>query len=304
MFKKIIYLFIITIISLSIVSCEKDDYTGDSTLVPRNSTGTLTFDLPTEIEDTDGVFEYTVTVDPPQVVDLNIPVRALPDGTATEGEDFTLDHNLFIPAFTTTASGSFTVINDCDIDSGETVVIEIGNPDNTNLNLNQSQHNINLKNFESGGLDVYCTWDGMTELGRAYWNQIDTIIQDQEFALCDYVDIDMYLFDADGTNLFGYDGATASCIEHLLIEGLEDGTYELAANLWASGVPFDSLLMQQATFPISVNFDQCGLISTTETQSEESAISNLDLDYYMGGSVYKTVAEITVTGNKYSWVMR
>jgi len=300
MFKKILYI-IIPLLTFAIISCDKDDYTGDSTAKPKNSTATVTFDLPSEVEDKDTVFTYTVTIDPPQIVDLHIPVRALSDGTAVEGEDFSLDHTLVISALSTSATGSFTVINNCDIDEGETVAIEIGNSETSNINLTQNTYNINLNNYESKSLDIYATWLDTISVNRAYWNNIDTLIEEQEFILCNSVDIDMYLLDADGNNLLEYDGATGECVEHLVLQDLSDGVYTLQANLWSSDVPLDTLLMDKFTFPITVNFFQCGLFSETETQSEESAISNLDLD---GGSVFKTVAEITVTSGNYTWVMR
>lgn len=289
MFKKILYI-LIPVLSFAIISCEKDNYTGDSTLTPRNSTATITFDLPAEVEENDNAFVYTITVDPPQVVDLNIPVRALAEGTATEGDDFTLDHSLVIPAFTSTASGSLTILKDAVIEGDETVTVQIGNASTANLNMPQTTKTVTITNFESADLDIYGDWGGTVNVG------------DTDYDLCSEVDIDLYLFDSEDENVYGYDGATANCPEHLTLTGLDDGTYSLYANLWASVVPLDSANV--VSYPVSVNFVQGGVLDETAKQSAESAINNLDLDYYEGGSVFKLIAEITVMGDKYSWVMQ
>jgi len=289
MYKNIIYI-LIAISLLTIVSCEKDNYTGDSTVTVRNSVGTISFDLPAEIVENDTAFTYTVTIDPPQVVDLHIPVTASSEGTATEDEDFTIDHLLVIPAFTSTASGNLTIAEDAVIEGDETVVIQIGNTANANLNLAQTTSTITLKNFESGDLDVYADWGGTTSVGG------------MDYDLCESVDLDMYLYNSAYENMFAYDGATADCPEHLTISGLEDGVYGLYANLWASAVPADSL--EIVSYPITVTFVQGGVLEETAIQSSESAINNSDLDYYAGGSVLKLVAEITVSGSNYTWVMQ
>jgi len=289
MFKKLLYI-IIPVLTFVIVSCDKDDHTDDSTLVTRNSTGTLTFDLPSEIVENDTVFEFTITVDPPQVVDIHIPVRALVESTATEGDDFTVTHLLVVPAFTTTASGNLTIIQDATIEEDETITIQIGNEQNANLNMDQSSKSITLKNFESSDLDIFADWGGTVSVAGS------------DYDLCESVDIDMYLLNSDGENMFGYDGATAACPEHLILSGLNDGVYGLYANLWASVVPNDSVDM--VSYPITANFVQGGVLEETASQSPGSAINNADLDYYAGGSVNKLVAEITVSGDEYTWEMQ
>lgn len=291
MFKQILYIIII-LLSFSILSCDRDDYTDDSVLVPRNSNGTLSIDLPAEMVENDTVFEFTVTVDPPQVVDIHIPVSAVSDGTAVEDEDFTVSHLLVIPAFESTATGQLTILSDCEIEENEKVTIQIGNAENANLNLSQSTHTIDLTNSIGDGLDVYATWEGTVNVGGV------------DYALCENVDIDLYLLDADGNNLFGYDGATGNCTEHIVMSGLADGTYDLMANLWLHTVPYDSVTMEIATYPISVEFDKCGSYKTPGAQSLDNAVRNSDADYYMGGSVFRPVAKITVNGDDYTWEMQ
>jgi len=169
---------------------------------------------------------------------------------------------------------------------------QIGNSQTSNVSLTQSTHSIDLANLVGEGLDVYATWEGTVTVGEV------------EYALCDNVDIDMYLFDSEGNNLFAYDGATASCTEHIFISGLDNGTYDLMANLWAHAVPYDSVAMEVTTYPISVEFDKCGLFTTPGAQSAENAVKNSDADYYMGGSVFKPIAKITVSGDEYTWEMQ
>ena len=125
--------------SLLFVSCDNsDDATGYSTLeVAEDVVGTISFDGAlaagqTVQEAVENAYTYTITLNKPQVVDIHVRV-SVTGGTASEAEhDFEYDHEVVIPAYTTSAVGNIKILND-DVEEGdETFTLSIGGVNTSN----------------------------------------------------------------------------------------------------------------------------------------------------------------------------
>lgn len=285
---------------LIFTSCEKDDYTGDSTLTPNNSSATLSFSLPSTLTETDTSFIYTVTIDNPQIVDTKIPVRLGDATTATADEDFTYTNLLTIPAYKTTASGELVITADCDVEETEVVELVVGNDVTPNVSFGKSSNTISLGNYTTETLEISCDWGGTALVA-------DSI----EYSLCDSVDFDMFLEDSEGNQITSSE--TGACPEVMFTENLPDGDYSVYGLLWNNRIPQDTIINEVISIPVSVTFLKggCGKVSNdpvTDSQSTGSAASNAVFDfydyYYYGNPyAYVKIATITVAGENYSWVM-
>ena len=114
------------------MSCDQEDNTGLSTIVPTNPSLSITTSVSSLslIED-DSSYGFTVTISETQLVDIKLSVSQI-GGDATMGEDFSVSGSLIIPAGSTSASGSITILSDELMEETETVKIQIG--DNTTAN--------------------------------------------------------------------------------------------------------------------------------------------------------------------------
>lgn len=168
--KKITKQFLFTslsILSLTVIGCNKDDNTGESTLeVVKGITGsvalnpgllsTQTINEPRSFRDAsmneELSYSYVVTIDKPQTVDIHVNVIQS-SGTATEGSDFTFDKDLLIPAFSTSVTGTITVFSDDLIEGDEDFTLQIGTASTSNANVTSSTVKFTIKNFLSPDLE-------------------------------------------------------------------------------------------------------------------------------------------------------
>lgn len=126
--------------SLMIISCDNDDATGYSNLeVAQGVVGTISFDgtlaaTQTVQEAIENEYSYTITLNKPQVVDIHVSIKKT-EGTATEDEDFEFDHEVIIPAYSTSASGTLKILND-DVEEGdETFTLSISGINTSNATI-------------------------------------------------------------------------------------------------------------------------------------------------------------------------
>lgn len=285
--------FLPVLLLIGLVGCDKDDYTGDSTLQIANPTATLAVDMPASMPEDGASIPFTITLDQPQVVDVAFYAMQS-GGTATEDVDFDMDHSIIIPAYALSGSGSINFHADCDIEETETLEIQIGDNKSANVNLTNPQTiSTSLTNSE-GALNLVFDWSNTVSLaGTVILAEGDTMTVASDYELCDYVDLDVYVFDADMVDLGIYDAATGACPESMSIDGWEDGEYFLWTNMWANGlVPVDSTLV--FPFGITVSHEQCG-VSTAQSfpQSEENVITSAD-----GTDLFTQLAKVTVTDGK------
>ena len=280
------YFLSLLVLCVAIVSCQKDDYTGYSTLEASDAKGTLSWTAaapPASMVEQDTSFNFTITLDKPQVADIHIVISQI-GGNATADSDFTLTDEIIIPAYQTTGSGTFKVIADEDIETNETVTFRIGDVSLSNLDFAPQTFTVELQNYVKSNLDLTFDWSGTATYDGA------------SVELCDEVDIDILVFDVDNNDLGIYGAATGACPEHLTLDGLADGDYYLWANLYASTVaPTDGTVV---SMPITVTATQPGLFeNVVYNQTPSSVITSQDPT---DGSTLKPVAKVTVSGTNYT----
>lgn len=142
------------------VSCDKDDFTGDSTLeVAEGVIGTTNLATPLTTNQTvreadEDTFTYTITLNKPQSKDIHVSVIQT-GGTATEGDDFEFDHDILIPAYATSASGSITIHNDDLQEGDETFALKIGNANTSNATVASTTLNFTINDCFSDLAGTY-----------------------------------------------------------------------------------------------------------------------------------------------------
>jgi len=287
------YCKIILLLTLGffLFSCEEEDNTPISEITSFKD---YTFaGLPEKIEvaEADSTFTVPFTFDDNQITDLHLEVHVVEGGSATDGVDFALvTSTIDLIALEKEGEFSFVIGKDYLIEGNESFFIEITSTENNGLPLSQTIEIVIVDEIHNDELVLTCDWGGTVS--------VDSI----EYNLCDSVDLDIYLLNSNNENVYGYAGATANCPERIIIADLEDGTYALIANLWKSDVPTDST--EIVYYPVTVNFLQGDRQNENATQSTESAINSLDIDYYSEGRVNKLIAEITIMGDNFTWVMQ
>lgn len=119
------------------VSCDDSgDATGYSNLiVNENVVGTINLASPltnsqTVREGDQAVFNYTITLDNPQPVDIHVSV--LQTAGDADDHDFEYDHEIVIPAYATSASGEIKILNDDEDEDDETFTLRISNANTSN----------------------------------------------------------------------------------------------------------------------------------------------------------------------------
>ena len=172
--KKIYSAFyaLLIISALFIASCEKDDYTGYSTLTAvENVNVSLTWDAeapPATLVEGDQSFPFTLTLDKKQVVDVHLHV--IQAGGDADHDDFSVTEELIIPAYTTSASGVLTINRDKVIEGDETLVVQIGDERTANATLAPQTITINIGNYIYPTLNLTFEWEGEAE-------RADTVFQ-------------------------------------------------------------------------------------------------------------------------------
>jgi len=282
---------LLIILGFFLYSCEEDDKPPVSEITSFQDYSFIGLPEKLEVAETDSTHTIAFTFDDNQITDLHLEVHVVDGGSAVENSDFILDtHTIDLIALEKEGEFSFTISKDYLLEGNESFFIEIVSSELHGLPLGQTVEIVIVDEIHNDELLLICDWSGTVN--------VDSV----DYDLCESVDLDVYLYNSNDENVYGYAGATAACPERMVLSGLDDGTYSLVANLWASALPLDST--EVVSYPITVNFVQGDILDENATQSSESAINNLDLDYYSGGSVFKLIAEITVTGDTFTWVMQ
>lgn len=285
--KKISSYLLFLALLATIASCNKEDYTGYSTLTATDAKGTLSWSAPTALTETDTTFTFTVTLDKPQIADIHINISQV-DGDATSGSDFEVTGEIIIPAYATSGTGEFKVFGDAEVEGTETVTIQIGDNSLSNLDLEPQTRTVQIGNYVAPMLDLVFDWGGTVT------------VDGTEVSLCSAVDIDVYVYDVDENDLGIYGAATGSCPEHLVFDGMDDGDYYLWANLYANDArPTDGSVIG---FPVTVYATQSGLFeNTVYSQAEANALNSSDPDYATdGANTFKPIVKVTVAGANYT----
>ncbi len=267
--------------ALFVVSCDQEDNTGFGTLVPTSPTLTVTTSVSNKslIED-DSVYEFTATLSTPQLVDVKLFVTQIA-GDATNGDDYTVDGSLVIPAGATSAKGKVTILSDELIEATETVKLQIGNNLTANASITPVTMEFTILNYTEGDLAIDLSW----AMASATTDNSGVEIDPTDFA-------DMRLLISSGpnnTDLIG--GADGGAFETYVLKGTKpDGVYYIVADF------FDANSSIVRDLDLSLELNQAGVING-DNYSYPAALSNLgicELNFYV-------LAKITKSGNTYTF---
>ena len=301
-YKNSFFTSVILALALITTSCnlgEQEDFDGLSTISASSPDITISADDFDNIDgvEADGTYFYTLTLSEAQIADIKIQVFQS-GGTATEGSDFTLgEHELIIPAFATSATGSITIIADTDPEDQETLSITIGDHTTANTSFQPTTYNFVLDNLVGETLDMNFDFD------------VDLIYAGDAYSSCTYgVDLDVFVSDAAGFDINdpwatwnGTDyAATGDCPEVLSMDKAVwgDGEYILWHELWDN---VNAGLWEDQPVPITTTFVRSGLYKQTIVQDGAQAMNSNDLGEAQGGTnTHGYIAKVTIAGDVYT----
>ena len=205
-----------------IFSCDKEDYTGDSQLVPTSPTATITVaNSNMTLVEQDKVYDFVITLSGVQISDVIFYVTVLEGATATLNTDFTIENTgakVRIPAGKTTGTASIKVLADELIESQETFSIQIGDERTANVSFTPAVVNFTVDNDASGDLEMHMSWSTENPV-------FDT--DGEELGGDDVADLIFSIEDASGTVVGVADGGSFE--DYVLSSTLADGVYTLKA---------------------------------------------------------------------------
>lgn len=279
------------VVGAFVMSCDEDDATGHSKLVPSNPTISMANvgSIAAISDEVDGTHVIDVTMSAAQIVDIAVHVFQT-KGDAVEGEDFSLSTSrLVIPAGETTGSITVTILADGVIENSETFTLQIGDERTANATITPVTADFTISNYEDGDLLVSLEW------GTA-----DPVF-DREGDEMDPTDIaDLRLLIVDASNPFytvEYDNADGGSFEEYTLEDAlwADGTYYIAADFYAAVDLGDG---GNIDLDLTAGFDQAGV--QAESFSFSAALNtNPDalcaLNYFIIASITKVGSTYTIT---------
>lgn len=241
-------LFSLLVLSLVLVGCNKDDYTGDSKVVFNAPNASYTNDAASmtidemAIDPDDGL---TVTIEATlsEAVQFDTYIDLTQTGGTMSGGDYEVSR-IYVPALHTTGTGTVTFFRTGDVEGDETLDLT-ANTNSANVNGSVTYSFTMTNDYINDVLSFTFDWSG----SYTYDAGIPVSVT---MDYCE-IDLDFLLFDSSFNLLPFWDAATGSCPEALDIYGLSDGTYYLVSDLWDN--PYDVLGTNQ-DLPIRVSYSQ------------------------------------------------
>ena len=269
---------LLAILSLFVVSCDNEDYTGYSTLKVSSPTISITpgFTSPVVLVENDAKYEYTVTLSEPQIVDINLAVKQV-DGTAS-ASDYEITSSIVIIAGATSAKGSIKILSDDVIEDTESLIIQIGDQTTANANLAPINVEFSIQNLTEDDLVIGLSWEPSTKTTDYSGNEISPT---------DLADMRLLITDSPYATVL--DGADGGAFESYTMLGtMDDGEYLVVADFYAAmEAPVRDL-------DLSVSFEQLGVMDPYSIDFSK-AINTAGVC----PANYFILAKITKAGNTY-----
>jgi len=280
--NKNIKIFSLVLATLFVASCDNNDATGDSTLVVTPNvvgsvtpiTSTLSFTATNNVAEVNETeFEYKVTLSAAQSKDVHVQVSKIA-GTATEDADFTFDHEIVIPAYSTTGTAKIKILKDRKKEVTETFTLQIGDMTTANATFVSKTVSFSITNYVSTLLDLSFAFNASFNIGfNNPW--VATLPSSGTvYNLCAIgYDMDFIVLNSSFSDIGNYQAATGACVEKLSLNGatLPNGTYYIVYDIYddsgLSGVAHDGF-----DIPITVTYGKAGAI--------DDAVFNQESDYY------------------------
>lgn len=286
--------------SIVFTSCNNDDAQDDSVVNVNNGAASVV--AVSSAINVDGVstineggidteYTYSVVMNKVQPVDVYVNVSLLPGGDAVEGDDFDFDHQIRIPAYSTTGTGTVTLYGDGVDEATESFTLQVGNVTDANISLEPKELAFNITDF--GDLNLTFSFDKSFDFAGS------------TYSLCSLgYDMDFYLFNSDGVDaLEDYQAATGNCTEAMTLSlaDLEDGEYELIQNVYGTGPLAPGLIVPAFDIPVTVGYtrDNSTFAGTITQDASDVINSDFAADPGLANPVY--IATVTISNGIYTF---
>ena len=220
---KSIFSFVAALtIGFFMVSCDQEDDTGYSTMVPTSpSLGITVSETNVILVENDQVFEFTASLSEVQLVDVKL--YAFQAGGDADGDDFELTGSLVIPAGATSATGTLKILKDDVIEETETLKIQIGDNKTANASKDSGFIDVTILNYEDGDLIIDLAWSLTEPAYEDDGTELDpTEMGDLVLSLSSTPDLENIIGQADGGSF-----------ETLVMpSSTPDGVYYVIASFW------------------------------------------------------------------------
>lgn len=273
---KIFKLLLMLVAALTIGSCD-DNEDSDSVItsftkfpVLTNHTTVVTPEGDEEVI----VFKFAFNGEA-QVNDMVVEIGVASTSTATEDVDFSLSaHEIEVPAYAgqDTVSVEVHILQDGEVeDEDESIYLTLKASTPSGL----EQREIHVATIEDSGVRSNVTvefdWDKEVQSDAGSFN------------LADSTDLDFYLYNEDGDEVTGFEGATGSHPEGFDLPGdLENGTYEIWVNFW-NRAAFEDLI---CTDVFGNEYNCVGSISVPLSITYTRGSATQTIDYPVIGQTY------------------
>lgn len=298
-----IKLFSIVLVTTLFASCDNKDTTGQSTLeVTPNVvatvsavTSTLSFSATNTVaEANENEFVYKITLSAAQTKDVHFQVSQI-DGTATEDADFTFDHEIVIPAYSTMGTAKIKILKDRVKEITETLTLQIGDITTANATLVPKTVSFSITNYVSTFLDLSFAFNRSFNIGfNNPW--VATLPgSGTVFSLCQIgYDFDFLVLDSSFNDIGNYQAATGACVEKMSLNGatLANGTYYVVSTLY-NDRGLSSTAHDEFAIPISVTYGKAGVIDDAVFE-QDSAFWASSLDVGSATAPNNYVLEFTL----------
>lgn len=272
--------------ALFMSSCNDDDYTGYSDLVPTENVsitvgGTGSFTL----TEADSSYTFDVTLSAAQIVDVVLYANVT-GGDATSGEDFKIANTgsrVYIPAGSTTGTLEIKILQDNLAEAAETFTVTIGDERTANATVDPVDVTFTLENYTENMLSIDMTWE--TDVADVIGLELDPDA---------VVDLRLLILNAtDSSFVTGVDGSTFE--NYSGMDSLADGTYLIATDIYSTIDAGD--YNAEVTIDVELGFNQSGVINN-DILSLPGVMTNA---YTLSDGYIVYLATITKSGDNYSY---
>ena len=265
-----------------ILSCnDNDNYTGDSVLLATSPSlsVSLSFENSQTLIEQEKEYAFTISLSEAQIADVLVNLEQI-SGNATEGEDFTIPHTVTIKAGSLSASDVIAIHADELAEETETVNIQIGLGNESNVSSVASETvTFEIANLTDGDLVANMSWASSTTV---------TDNSGKEVEAYDYADLRLLLTNVPYTQvLASEDGAADET--YTLTGDAPDGEYYLVADIFSS---MDGIIRD---LDITLTFDQVGTINN----QKHTFTKGLSTEFTCANN-YLIMAKVTKIGTGYT----
>jgi len=288
--KSILSYITAIMVSILMINCTQEDNIGDSTLNPTSPELDITVSVSNVVLiENNQSFEFVASISEPQLVDIKLYAFQIAGDASSD--DYELSSTIVIPAGSTSAVGTITILNDELREDTETLTIQIGDNKTANTaNQMSAEMQFEIINYTEGDLIVDLDW----AMAETTTNNSGEPINPVDFA-----DMRLLLSNAPN-NVDPVQVADGSSFETMIIpQTLADGTYYLVSDFSAA----DTEIIRSLNLNMELN--QVGLINH-EMRNYNNAITNefiCEANYYVMASVEKSGDTYTIVDVRHNNIL-